>query len=122
MQDVLKSQGFILRGPESNAIKTAVKTIHECAERFASEKASVKLIEIFQLTTPQGAEVLEWLSSCKLSPFSHVFARNRIYSIRKVSRLTTEELKMINDEYYSTLVGKARESQVGSRIALGEPF
>jgi hypothetical protein len=118
LQDVLKNQGHFLRGPESSAIKTAVKAIHECAERFVSEQDNLKLVEIFQLTTPQGQEVLEWLSSWMLSRYAHVFARNQLDSLRKVAQLTTEEISKINTEYYSSLAGHA-DSQIGGRISVG---
>ena len=108
-----------MHGPESKAIKDAVNAIHQCATRFALEQESNKLVEIFRFSTPQGQEVWEWLSDSMLSRFAHVFARNQLDSLRKVSHLTAKEINKLNDEFCANIAGNA-ETQVGGRAALGK--
>ena len=116
MQDVLKSQGYFVRGEESDAIKGAVNGIQECAQRCATEDAAKKLVENFQFSTSQGQEVLEFLSSRMLSTYAHIFAKNGLCSIRKVSKLTSTEIVGLSEEL-SCATG---EAQVSGRIRLGE--
>ena len=49
-----------MHGPESSAVKRAVKAMHECATRLIAGKEANKSIEIFKFTTSQGEEVCKW--------------------------------------------------------------
>jgi len=96
---VLKSQGHFLRGPESNAIKDAVKSILECAKRLIVVKASNRLVEKFQFTTPQGLEVCNWLADHMLSHYTSTFASNNLNSLLKVSKISSDDLFKLHHKY-----------------------
>ena len=63
-----------------------------------------------QFSTPQGQEVLEWLAEEMISQYAHVFARNKLDSLRKVSRLSEAQIAKLNDESCRGLHG-ASEAQ-----------
>ena len=43
--EVMQFQGFSLRGLQSTALKDAVRSIHDCAQRIAWERESTKLVD-----------------------------------------------------------------------------
>jgi len=92
MSGMSASQGHFLMGPASDTVDAAVASIHKCAQRVVEEQASSRLVEGLQFSTPQGQEVLEWLAERMVSQYSHVFARNKLDSLRKVSRLSAEQI------------------------------
>ena len=92
LDGVTTNQGHFMMGPTSDAIDAAVASIHECVQRVVEERASSRLVEGMQFSTPQGQEVLEWLAERNVAQYSHVFARNKLDSLRKVSRLSAEQI------------------------------
>jgi len=119
MSGMTASQGHFLMGPASDAVDAAVASIHKCAQRVVEEQASSRLVEGLQFSTPQGQEVLEWLAERMVSQYSHVFARNKLDSLRKVSRLSAEQISKLNDEFCRGLHG-ASEAQIGGHIRIAD--
>ena len=83
--------------------------------RVIEQQESSRLVEVLQFSTTQGQEVLEWLAEEMISHYSHVFARNKLDSLSKVSRLSETEISQINEEFCRGLHGTA---QIGGRIRL----
>ena len=119
LDGVTTNQGHFMMGPTSDAIDAAVASIHECVQRVVEERASSRLVEGMQFSTPQGQEVLEWLAERSVAQYSHVFARNKLDSLRKVSKLSPEQISRLNDEYCRGLHG-ASEAQIGGHIRLAD--
>jgi hypothetical protein len=119
MSGITQSQGHFLMGPASDAVDGAVRAIHGCAQRLIEERSSSILVEALQFSTSQGQEVLEWLAEEMISQYAHVFARNKLDSLRKVSRLSESEIAKLNDEFCRGLHGTS-EGQIGGRIRLAD--
>ena len=117
MREVTTSQGFFLRGLESNALKDAVHVIHDCAQRIMRERSSSKLVDKLQFETPQGKEVLDWLAERMLSPYAHVFARNQVDSLNRVVGLRDQDIDNLNNEFCATS-GVDEETKIGGRVRL----
>ena len=117
MGEVTQSQGFFLRGLESNALKDAVHVIHDCVQRLMRERASRKLVDNLQFWTPQGQEVLDWLAKCMLASYAHVFARNQLDSLNKVAELRDQDIDNLNDEFCAN-AGIDGKTKIGGRVRL----
>jgi hypothetical protein len=123
LDDVLTSQGHFLRGPESSAIKGCVKTIHECVARLVAEKEAKSSVKDFLFSTPQGEEVYHWLSEQGLSQYTSSFVSVRLNSLRKISRMTSDDLFKVHQKFCSSTAHAelAHENDdVGSRVFLEE--
>ncbi len=112
-----------MHGPESSAVKGAVKAINECTARLIAGKAANKSIENFKFTTPQGEEVCNWLAERGISQYTSVFVALRLDSLRKVSRMTPDDLATVHLKFCSStaIADVTPENQdVGRRISLEE--
>jgi hypothetical protein len=118
MDGVLKYQGHFLTGQESEAVDGAMVAIHKCAERIMLELSNKKLVETLQFSTPQGQEVLEWLAENMLSHYIPVFARNKLDSLWKVSKLSDPQVSELNNEFSEDFLYS--KSQIGGHIRLEE--
>lgn len=104
-------------GPVSDAVDSALASIHECAQRMITEQAGNKLVAALQFSTPQGHEVLEFLGEQMISQYATVFARNELDSLRKVSLLSEAEIAKLNDEFCRSLPVTS-EAKIGGRVRL----
>ena len=123
VDDVLKSQGHFVHGPESSAVKGAVKAIHECAARLIAGKVFNKSIENFLFSTPQGEEVYTWLAEQGLSQYTSSFVSLHLTSLRKVSRMTSTDLAAVHFKFRSStaIADVTLENEdVGRRVFLEE--
>ena len=122
MDSVTQFQGCFLQGNAYEAVKGAARDIHQCTVRLVNERRERRAVEIFKFSTPQGEEVFEWLADNRLLPFASIFAQNKLTSLRKVSRLTHEEVVKLNAELYALRRGDedATVQQHGTRVALGD--
>jgi len=122
VKDVTQFQGHFLQGDPYEAVKGAAQGIYECAVRLVQERGAQGAVEIFKFSTPQGEEVYGWLADNRLLPFASIFAQNKLNSLRKVSRLTHEEVVEINQELYANRRGDQGNNtqKHGTRVALGD--
>ncbi len=120
---ILKSQGHFVHGPESSAVKGAVKAIHECGTRLIAGKEANKSIENFKFTTSQGEEVCKWLADRGLSQYTSAFVSLHLDSLRKVSRMTSDDLATVHLKFCSSTAiadVKLDNQDVGRRVFLEE--
>ena len=126
MDSVQEFQGHFVQGNAYDAVKGAAQGIYECAVRQVAEHRARRALKHFKFSTPQGEQVYEWLADNRLLQFASIFAKNRLDSLRKVSRLTHEEVVAINKELYalqqrdSSREEGAVDQQHGTRVALGD--
>lgn len=122
LHSVTQFQGHFLQGNAYEAVKGAAQSVYECAVRLVAEQRARRAVEHFKFLTPQGMQVYEWLADNRLLQFAPIFAKNRLDSLRKVSRLTYEEVVEINKELYARQQREegAVEQQHGTRVALGD--
>ena len=117
MSGVTQNQGHFLMGPVSDAVDGALASIHECAQRKITEQTGNNLVAALQFSTPQGQEVLEWLGEQMIAQYAHVFARNQLDSLRKVSLLSEAEIAKLSDEFCRGAQGTS-EAKIGGRVRL----
>ena len=122
MDSITQFQGHFLQGNAYEAVKGAAQGIYECTVRLFNERRERRAVEIFKFSTPQGQEVFEWLADNRLLPFAPIFAQNKLNSLRKVSRLTHEEVVEVNEELYASQRKEqdAAVHQHGTRVALSD--
>ena len=88
------------------------------SHRVVKERRGRREVQHLKFSTPQGEEVYEWLADKRLLPFATIFALNKLDSLRKVSRLTHEEVIKINEELYVNQQGGEDSTRHGTRVAL----
>jgi len=114
-------QGFFLQGHADAAVTASVEYLHKCAIRLVQEREGKSNLEKLQFSNPHGEEVVQWLSQHSLSHLASTFVRNKLNSLRKVSRMSREDVSRVHQEFCAnTAVGDASvdSAQVGGLVSL----
>jgi len=85
------------------------------------EREGKSNLEKLQFSNPHGEEVVQWLSQHSLSHLTSTFVRNKLNSLRKVSRMSREDVSRVHQEFCAnTAVGDASvdSAQVGGLVLL----
>ena len=124
LDNTMDFQGKFLEGPRYESVKAVTQSIFECAERAVNKEAERREVKRFKLSTPQGEEVSRWLGGHNLSCYESTFAKNKLDSLHKASKLASAQVDKLHDDFCrsATSIGETNADHLGVRVLLGNSF